>query len=130
MKYIINLNDVQYIVEIVDSTATLIEKSRDSKSDTACENTDIGNVPDFVFGEKSDVSSITIETPLPGRVISVNVENGSLVKRGDILMVIESMKMENSIISDYDGIIVDLNVREGDFVKMHSYLMKIDIAYK
>ncbi len=46
----------------------------------------------------------TISCPMPGTILSVNVSNGSSVKKGDVLMILEAMKMENEIMAPCDGV--------------------------
>lgn len=57
-----------------------------------------------------------IVSPMPGKVIKINVEEGQDVKKGDVLMVVEAMKMENNITSTKDGNIEKINVKVGEMV--------------
>jgi len=59
----------------------------------------------------------TIEVPLTGKIISVNVKQGDSVKEGDIICLLESMKMENPIIAPVDGTIVQIDVAPEQIVK-------------
>ncbi len=66
---------------------------------------------------KGDVSGKKIvSAPLPGKIISVNVKKGDFVKKGDLLLILEAMKMENEIFASTDGKIVDILVSPGDYV--------------
>lgn len=51
---------------------------------------------------------------IPGSVTSINVKAGDRVKRGDMLMVYEAMKMQNIISAPFDALVKSVNVREGD----------------
>ena len=55
----------------------------------------------------------TITAPMPGTILKVNVANGQAVKKGDVLMVLEAMKMENEIMSPADGTVASVNVQAG-----------------
>ena len=66
-----------------------------------------------------------VVAPLPGRVISLKVKVGDAVKAGDEVVVLEAMKMENSITSDYDGTVQQIAVAEGDNVATDAVLMII-----
>ncbi len=55
----------------------------------------------------------TIKSPMPGKVVSVLVENGQEVKKGDGLIVVEAMKMENELKSPKDGIVKEITAVEG-----------------
>ncbi len=57
-----------------------------------------------------------VSAPLPGKIISVNVKKGDFVKKGDLLLILEAMKMENEIFASTDGKIVDILVSPGDYV--------------
>ena len=59
----------------------------------------------------------TVEVPLTGKIISVNVKQGDSVKEGDIICLLESMKMENPIIAPVDGTIVEIDVAPEQVVK-------------
>lgn len=51
-----------------------------------------------------------IESPMPGKIISVKVKVGDIVNEDDELMILEAMKMENPIVSPISGKVVELNV--------------------
>lgn len=61
-------------------------------------------------------AGLTIKSPLPGIIISVDVKEGQAVKRGQKLAVIEAMKMENDILSEADGTVTAIHARKGDSV--------------
>lgn len=58
----------------------------------------------------------TVAAPMPGTILSVNVQNGAAVKKGDVLCVLEAMKMENEIMSPCDGTVASVNVQKGSTV--------------
>jgi biotin carboxyl carrier protein len=60
--------------------------------------------------------SITVKAPLPGLIIDVKVGVGDKVKPGDVLLVIETMKMENNVVSPRPGTIKEISVKKGDTV--------------
>lgn len=59
----------------------------------------------------------TIEVPITGKIISVNVKVGDEVKEGDVLCLLESMKMENPILAPVDGAITQIGVTAEQTVK-------------
>ena len=69
----------------------------------------------------------TIEVPITGKLMSINVKEGDTVKEGDVLCILESMKMENPILAPVDGTItkvgvaVDEVVKPGDIVAVIEY---------
>ena len=69
------------------------------------------------------VSGNKVVAPLPGRVISLKVKEGDTVNAGDEVAVLEAMKMENSITSDYSGTVLQVAVAEGDNVATDAVLL-------
>jgi glutaconyl-CoA/methylmalonyl-CoA decarboxylase subunit gamma len=67
----------------------------------------------------------TIKAPLPGNILKVNVKEGDEVKKGDVLMIMEAMKMENNVMTDVAGVIKSLKVKEGDTVLQNDVLIEI-----
>jgi acetyl/propionyl-CoA carboxylase alpha subunit len=67
-------------------------------------------------------------SPLNGRVIKLNVKKGDKVKKGALLMIIESMKMENNILSPSEAIVSDVMVSDGDQVTGKELLIKLSMV--
>ena len=72
------------------------------------------------------VSGNAIKTPLPGVIIDVKVNVGDTVKKGDTVVVLEAMKMENNINADRDGKVVAIQVAKGDTVADGAALIVLD----
>ena len=76
---------------------------------------------------KAETSSGTrVEAPLNGTVLGVNVKNGDAVKAGDVLCVVEAMKMENDIVAPCDGKITSVSVQKGTSVNAGDALFTIE----
>jgi glutaconyl-CoA decarboxylase len=58
----------------------------------------------------------TVKAPMPGTVLGVKVSAGQLVKRGDVLLILEAMKMENEICAQGDGTVTQVRVQAGTTV--------------
>ena len=67
----------------------------------------------------------TIKSPLPGVILEVYVKEGDSVKRGDKVLMLEAMKMENNIEADKDGTIVSIHKQKGDAVMEGDILITI-----
>jgi biotin carboxyl carrier protein len=63
--------------------------------------------------------------PMPGKVVMVTTKVGDEVKVGDVVVILEAMKMENEITSQKDGKITDIRVKEGDSVDAHDVLVVV-----
>jgi len=59
----------------------------------------------------------TVEVPITGKIISIDVKAGDAVKEGDVICMLESMKMENPILSPVDGTVTEIKVAVDQVVK-------------
>jgi biotin carboxyl carrier protein len=67
-----------------------------------------------------------LKSQIPGRVVSINVSQGDNVKKGDIVCVLESMKMQVSIKSHKDGVVKSLKLKQGASVAKNDVLAEIE----
>jgi biotin carboxyl carrier protein len=95
-EYIIKVNSNSYSVKIDNQLDLLIKE--------------------MGFSVRSAKKNNNIKAPMPGLVLSINVEEGQEVIEGETLMILEAMKMENSITAPKDGIIKSVNIKNGDAV--------------
>ena len=68
----------------------------------------------------------TVSAPMPGTILKVNVSNGQAVKKGDVLMILEAMKMENEILAAGDGTVASVNVSAGQTVESGTVLCTLN----
>ena len=61
--------------------------------------------------------SITVASPMPGKILAIKANVGQAVKKGEVVMILEAMKMENEITAPEDGTIASINVAGGDSVE-------------
>ena len=115
-KYNVNVNGTSYEItlEVVD------EKDVKTSAPAAPKA-----APAPAPAPKTNASGETVTSPMPGNILSVNVQNGAAVKKGDGLMVLEAMKMENEIMSPCDGTVVSVNVQSGASVETGAVLCVI-----
>ena len=66
-----------------------------------------------------------ILSPMPGNILNVNVKVGDAVKKGQVLLILEAMKMENEIMAPKDGTITSVNVQNGSTVESGALLVTI-----
>ena len=67
-----------------------------------------------------------IKAPMPGLVLQVMVENGQSIRKGDALLVLEAMKMENILKSPADGVIRKIQVAKGDKVEKNQVMISLE----
>ena len=74
---------------------------------------------------KKDAGVTPVKAPLPGNILDINVKTGDTVKKGDVLLIMEAMKMENKVLCEKDGVIKDIKVSNGDAVLQNDVLIEI-----
>jgi biotin carboxyl carrier protein len=67
-----------------------------------------------------------VTSPMPGTVLSIEVQVGAQVKRGDVLLIVESMKIQNDISAPKDGRVKEIHVVEGAYVRRREPLLTIE----
>ncbi len=70
-------------------------------------------------------SSLSIEAPMPGKIIDILVEEGSEVKEGEPIIILEAMKMQNEISSHVSGVVKSVSVKKNDSVMKDDVLIDI-----
>ncbi len=77
------------------------------------------------FGEvEEDIGSLS--SPMPGRIVKLLVKPGDRVKKGQDLIIVEAMKMENKIAAPFDGIVIKIFFPEGDQIEANVPLIEIE----
>ena len=106
-KYRVNVNGTVFEVEIEEMTGAPAAPAVAAAAPAAPAG-----------GEK-------ITAPMPGTILTVNVTSGSTVKKGDVLMILEAMKMENEIMAPCDGTVTSVSVTKGAAVESGTLLCTI-----
>ena len=70
--------------------------------------------------------SIEVAAPMPGKILNVKAGVGTAVKKGDVIMILEAMKMENEVVAPQDGTIASINVAAGDSVEAGAVLASLN----
>ena len=70
--------------------------------------------------------AIAVKAPMPGNLIKVNVKVGDAVKKGDVLCVLEAMKMENDIMAPADGVVASVEAAQGASVATDAVLVTLN----
>ena len=70
--------------------------------------------------------AVSVSAPMPGKVVAVKGAVGQAVKKGDVILILEAMKMENDIVAPADGTIATINVSTGDSVESGAVLATLN----
>ena len=70
--------------------------------------------------------AVAVKAPMPGTIMKINVSAGQAVKKGDVLCVLEAMKMENDICAPQDGTVASVNVQKGASVASEEVLVTLN----
>ena len=119
-KYNITVNGTRYEV--------LVEEVSANASTSPIYSTPTAPAPVVKVPQASPVAAGATEViaPMPGTVIDLKVSLGQAVKKGQVICVLEAMKMENDIPAPCDGVIVSVNVQKGSAVVANDVLVSIN----
>ena len=121
-KFIVNVNGTSYEVEVEEIGAQAsAPAAKPVHAAPAPKAEPAPKVEPAAAGEGESVSA-----PMPGNILEVKVKNGDRVKAGEVLLILEAMKMENEILSPRDGRLVSVNVAKGSSVNSGDVLCVID----
>lgn len=128
-KYIIKVNGVSYEVEVEEVGGAVKTEAVKPAAVKASAPASAPISTPTPQPKQSNIASVegavNITAPMPGTILKVNVNNGDMVKRGDTLLILEAMKMENEITAPSDGRVVALNVAEGATVSVGEVLVSL-----
>ncbi len=127
-EYEVSVNELeQNIAEIeVNGTPFTVEIERQDKPNPLTLNRKPAGKVNPILTPNRIVTANAIKAPLPGNIMKVLVKVGQNVKRGDILMTMESMKMENNILAEENGIIKNIHVAPGQVVLQDDVLIDFE----
>ncbi|BAG83795.1 MAG: biotin/lipoyl-binding protein [Candidatus Azobacteroides pseudotrichonymphae] len=124
-KYTINGNVYKVVINrIEDTTADVevngtpykVEMNKPAKKHVITINRPVQTVAPPVTRPQPLANVSALHSPLPGIVLDLFCKRGDIVKKGQKLLILEAMKMENVINSDRDGVIKEIKVSKGDSV--------------
>ena len=70
--------------------------------------------------------AVAVKAPMPGNIMKVNVKAGAAVKKGEVLVVLEAMKMENDVCAPQDGVVASVEVSQGATVETDAVLVTLN----
>lgn len=133
MKYIVTVNGKNYEVEVERGQATVlkVEQAPAAPAPQAAAPAPAASAPAAQPApqpapQAANLSGEPIKAPMPGTVLSIKVTPGTAVKRGDIVLILEAMKMENEIFAPRDGVIAQIVTTQGASVNTGDVLMTMN----
>ena len=70
--------------------------------------------------------SVKVAAPMPGKILGIKASVGQAVKKGDVIVILEAMKMENEIVAPQDGKVASIDVANGDSVESGATLATLN----
>ena len=112
-KYRVNVNGSLYEIEVEEMDASAVSAA---PAAPAAPKAPVAAAP---------AAGAQVKAPMPGNILDVKVQAGQTVKKGDVLVILEAMKMENEIQAPCDSKITGMNVRKGDTVETQALICTI-----
>ncbi|MBT3505008.1 MAG: biotin/lipoyl-binding protein, partial [Piscirickettsiaceae bacterium] len=112
--YTVNVNGESYVVE-VDAGGEI----------THYENAAVGSAPSAPVAPAPVGAGEAVTAPLAGTIWKVEVNAGQAVQQGDVLLILEAMKMETQIVAEKNGVVASVSVKPGDTVQVGDHLVAI-----
>lgn len=121
-KFIVNVNGTSYEVEVEEISDA---HNRASISTVPAAAAAPAPAPAPKAAPAAVAGGESVDAPMPGNILDVKVKQGDTVKSGDVLLILEAMKMENEILAPKDGVVASVNVVKGTTVNSGDVLCVI-----
>lgn len=119
----VNGNTYEVFVEEADVASTPVTYSAPVATPTAAPAPKTASAPKAATGVSG---AVKVTSPMPGTILNVKVSVGQQVKKGDVICVLEAMKMENDIPAPQDGVIASINTQKGASVNAGDVLATLN----
>lgn len=123
MKYVVTINGKQYDVEVEKVSGGYKPMSMGAKAAPAPAPAPAAPAPAAPKAAPVSAGDNTVTSPMPGTILGVKVKEGDAVKAGQLVIILEAMKMENEIVAPADGVVASVAVKEGDTVETDATLV-------
>ena len=125
MKYVVTLNGKNYEVEVneTDAFVTGVSVVPTVAAPAAAPAAPVPAAPAAPAPAAPKAANGTqVKAPMPGTILSIKAAAGTAVKAGDVILVLEAMKMENDIVAPCDGVVKQVLVQTGASVNTDEVL--------
>ena len=128
MKYKVTLNNRVYEVEVEQGEAMLVDEyelaAPAAPAPAAAAAAPVA-APAAAAAPVAVAAGEAVKSPMPGNILKINVTQGQKVNEGDVIMILEAMKMENEIVATRSGTIAQIAVSKGAVVETGAVLAVI-----
>ena len=127
MKYIVTLNNKKYEVDVTETDAVITAVTAVSAEPPAAAPAPV-SAPAPAPKPETDgtlADGVKVKAPMPGSIIDVKVRVGQRVKTGDVMFLLEAMKMENEVVAPEDGTVKQIVAAKGSAVETDAVLAVI-----
>ena len=121
-QYTITVNGVAYDVTVEEKNGGVVSAPKAVEKSAPVASAPVASVPQVAAKE----GNVAVSAPMPGKILAVKAKEGDSVKAGDVLLVLEAMKMENDIVAPQDGVVASINVKVGDSVESGAKLASLN----
>ncbi len=133
MKYRVTLNNRVYEVEVEEGEAMLVDEYELAAPAPAAATAPVPVVmaapPAAAAPAAAPAGELAagdvVKSPMPGSVLKINVSQGQQIREGDVLLILEAMKMENEVVSPRSGTVAQIVVAKGAVVETGAALVVI-----
>lgn len=116
MKYVVTLNGKNYEVDVTETDAVITSVTDAVVPAPAPVAAPVATAAPAAPAAQSAVAGEPVKSPMPGNILSVNISAGQSVNAGDVLFILEAMKMENEIVAPASGTVKQVLVSKGSVV--------------
>lgn len=124
-NYTITVNGTPYNVTVEDANGSAAPVAA-APAPAAAPASAPAPTPAAAPASPAAAGSVSVDAPMPGNILDIKVSNGASVKAGDVLLILEAMKMENEIVAPQDGTVASVNVNKGDTVEAGQTLVSLN----
>lgn len=124
-NYTITVNGTPYSVTVEDANGSAAPVAA-APAPAAAPASAPAPAPAAAPAAPATAGSVSVDAPMPGNILDIKVSNGASVKAGDVLLILEAMKMENEIVAPQDGTVASVNVNKGDTVEAGQTLVSLN----
>ena len=130
-NYTITVNGNTYNVSVEEgfaasATAPIAPVAQPAAAPAAPAAKAVSEQPAAAPAASGSVGSFKVSSPMPGKILAVKATIGQAVKKGDVILILEAMKMENEIVAPQNGTVANINVSAGQNVEAGNLLASLN----